>query len=458
MNHCKSILVALLLSILNHPSTLFAQGSLTPPGAPAPTMKSLDQIEPRIPISTLPFSISNGGSYYLTGSLTGGPGQDGITVTADNVTIDLNGFELAGVPAHSGIAGSGTHTNIVVRNGTIRDWSLGVSTLNTTGGRFERLQFIRDTSGGLYVGDDSLILECTVEKSPSSSTIFGSITTGSASVVRNCIVKNSASIGIQVGSYSSVSGCTVMVSAGVGISPNQGSIVSGCVVTSASGVAIYCSQNTSVLDCSVSGNQSSGIIAGNGCTIRNCVADNNVGIGIGLFDASTIQNCAARQNGNGGISLGTSSTISDCITFSNTANGIIAGTFTIVTHCSSTGNSSNGIVTSDGCSIKDCTVNQNLASGIRTTSNCLIAGNVASLNATGLTNQANIYVTATDNQIMDNTVTGGGPGIKTTSGFNLIVKNKVTLSIPPFDLALNNKTGSITNDPTLAGPWANFNF
>jgi hypothetical protein len=38
------------------------------------------------------------------------------------------------------------------------------------------------------------------------------------------------------------------------------------------------------------------------------------------------------------------------------------------------------------------------------------------------------------------------------------VKNKVTLSIPPFDLALNNKTGSITNDPTLAGPWANFNF
>ena len=39
-------------------STVFAQGSLTPPGAPAPTMKTLAQIEPRMPISSAPFTIS----------------------------------------------------------------------------------------------------------------------------------------------------------------------------------------------------------------------------------------------------------------------------------------------------------------------------------------------------------------------------------------------------------------
>ena len=45
-------LALLALSTLNSQfSNCFAQGSLTPPGTPAPTMKSLDQIEARTPIT-----------------------------------------------------------------------------------------------------------------------------------------------------------------------------------------------------------------------------------------------------------------------------------------------------------------------------------------------------------------------------------------------------------------------
>src|SRR5262245_25481316 len=94
----KSILSTasvLLLCILNsHPSTAFAQGALTPPGAPAPTMKTLAQIEPRTPISSAPFTISSPGSYYLTTNVTVSTG-DAITITVNNVTLDLNGFTIA---------------------------------------------------------------------------------------------------------------------------------------------------------------------------------------------------------------------------------------------------------------------------------------------------------------------------------------------------------------------------
>src|ERR1700730_4887848 len=50
---------------------IFAQGGLPPPGAPLPTMKSLDQVEPRTNLAqpvgpaTLPININTEGSYYL---------------------------------------------------------------------------------------------------------------------------------------------------------------------------------------------------------------------------------------------------------------------------------------------------------------------------------------------------------------------------------------------------------
>src|SRR6185437_1380639 len=51
-------LVACLASALLAQFSSFGQGALTPPGGPAPTMKTLSQIEPRTPISSAPFTIN----------------------------------------------------------------------------------------------------------------------------------------------------------------------------------------------------------------------------------------------------------------------------------------------------------------------------------------------------------------------------------------------------------------
>ena len=96
-------LTVLALSTLNSQlSTAFAQGSLTPPGAPAPTMKSADQIysklDPRTPISSAPFIITNSGSYYLTCNLTVSSG-DAIDINTNGVTLDLNGFIISSTTA-----------------------------------------------------------------------------------------------------------------------------------------------------------------------------------------------------------------------------------------------------------------------------------------------------------------------------------------------------------------------
>src|SRR5882724_3568968 len=108
-------LLSIAFFALEFQISVFAQGSLTPPGAPAPTMKTLTQIEPRRPISSLPFTINTSGSYYLTTNLVGVVGSDGISIVASDVTIDLGGFTLLG-PANgtseNGIDGASS-SNIV---------------------------------------------------------------------------------------------------------------------------------------------------------------------------------------------------------------------------------------------------------------------------------------------------------------------------------------------------------
>lgn len=117
-------------------------GPLNPPAGPiAPTGKTVQEIydkiartdvgfaEPRIPVQSLPGSataqyvISQPGSYYLTGNIQGVAGKVCIEIAADDVILDLSGYQLQGTAgALQAIKATGTRTGIAVRNGTVSNW------------------------------------------------------------------------------------------------------------------------------------------------------------------------------------------------------------------------------------------------------------------------------------------------------------------------------------------------
>ena len=174
VNHLFIALVLLSLSILDSQiSTIFAQGSLTPPGAPGPTMKTLDQMEPRTPVdaSHTPgdanaiYVISQPGSYYLTTNVIGIAGLSGIRIDADNVTLDLNGFALIGVPStQRGINMTAAHLNIAIFNGTVRGWSsYGVYMTSAANSQFYKLRLSQNSFAGLKVGDHSTVFDCVAD-------------------------------------------------------------------------------------------------------------------------------------------------------------------------------------------------------------------------------------------------------------------------------------------------------
>lgn len=315
------ILAAMVSGIVFQPAFLRAQGALTPPGAPAPTMKTLTQIEPRTPISSAPFFIFSSGSFYLTTNLTVSAGS-AITISANNVRLDLNGFTLSSTetPATTGcgiLLNSAGVTNITVANGFISSGVTnngstfsgsgfgygiyGASAINT---RITGVSVSGCRLDGINLGNNSSLVEsCTVNMVGGNGIMAQSVASSSAQnceqiaifaqTANNCSGASLASSGIDCSIANNCNGSTASTG------PTLFSMPVGLFADTANNCTGSSSGNTGV-EASIA-NACVGVDSSNGVGILAQIAIGCYGAGDGDGISSTIANACYSSTGDAAI-------------------------------------------------------------------------------------------------------------------------------------------------------------
>ena len=221
-----------------------AAGPLDPPLGPVTSSyKTLTEVEPRIAINhtNTPggggsvYRIAQPGSYYLPGNITGQASRMTLEIAASNVSIDLMGFAVQGVPGSQlAISAFAAVNNVVIRNGFI------------TG--------------------------------PGDGIVLTVVATGDGGLIENVHAWN-------VG--------------GVGIVPNANSIVRNCSAMDCMGVGIGVPDNCIVEECVVRSCNSRAITAGSSCIVHNCAAYQNGFEGVFVGNRSRVTDCICYGNGGG---------------------------------------------------------------------------------------------------------------------------------------------------------------
>jgi hypothetical protein len=317
----------------------FPQGTLSPSAAPAPTMKTLSQIEPRIAItSSNAVTISSPGSYYLTTNMTVATSHV-ISITVSGVTLDLNGFTLsstAASPSGNGILLASGLSDITILNGHI------TSGVTYSGGTYSGTGLL----GGINFNGTAPFNVRVSGLSVSGVLDSGILLGGNSTVVDSCTVNTVGSFGIEASSVTrstayqcgntailanTASDCYgYCTSSGDGVQANQ--TATGCFGQSVGGYGLYA--NTA-LNCS--GISSTGTGLQGNQTATGCYGQSIGGIGL---QATTAENCSGvSSNGTG---LNAFETTTGCTGQSTGGAGLLA---IIANNCSGYSGSSFGVST-----------------------------------------------------------------------------------------------------------------
>lgn len=424
MNHRKHTAAAIIAIALA--AVWITAGPLNPPPGPiTPTLKPLAEIEPRIPINatttpgdaTALFRITQPGSYYLTGNITGAVDKHGIEIRTSNVTLDLSGFALIGVAGSlDGINISANRgRNITIRNGAVRGWGdCGVQSEQNLGNpptvHLSGIRAALNGRDGIELWGGSQVIDCTAEENTGNG-----INSIGAVLIRGCVADANGLDGIRI---------------------NGGGVIAECTATA---------------------NTGDGIALEQGGTASNCTASfNNIGF---AGSGGTFTGCNAYLNDADGFDV-SFATITGSTAYSNRADGIDAGSGSTVADCTAYNNSGNGITVSSGSTVHRCTARQNDVNGIQAGTGCVVIENLLTSNGQGANPGAGIRTTGADNRVEGNNCTGQDVGIQIDGSGSVITRNTCSGNTANWDVAPNNIYGAlidrripspILNTPGISG-------
>lgn len=376
-----------------------------PPGAVAPTQS--------IEIFSVPFTITQPGSYRVARNLTATGPEPMISVQAKDVTLDLGGHTLDGAGiAIYGIFIEGDGDRLHVRNGQVTNTVGSNVVANFRTITIEDMILSASVSGngiGAASGQPAIVRNVLVQNPG-----FNGVALSPGSVAENVVVVGAGNDGFSVSSRSVFRNCVALDCArhGFFFGTNGGAVLENCSANDNGGTGFWLRpgsvvrgghaerngqerardrggaapparpqdgpsfdaagaepiphphdgyENPIVVD-RRTGEQIAGLV-----TLPLAPRDRGLtsgGDGIRAGAGCTIEACVVLNNHGDGIAAGDGSTVIGCTARDNFNNGILVGASATVSRCTTTNNDAHGIVAGLSCHISDCTANGNGATGI----------------------------------------------------------------------------------------------
>jgi len=423
--------------------------SLSAPPGPAPLPAG------GTPILGLPHTIDTPGFYYLTGNLAG---DEGITINAPNVTLDLCGYTLTGPGPSDGIGIRSFNNLTKIKNGGLTNWGTCVNLWSYSAVEDMCFSF---SGAGVVLDANTRVERCVFQHSGKAIEALGNTNVRDCNGVTNSLTIDLVSVELQsvVKNLQFYGGARTYVF-------GDGTVIENCSATGFEDVGFEVGENATLLNCYArrgpSPNTSNGMRVGAYGRLVGCVVEHCGGMGIQLGEMSIAESCRVSDCGGVGMSVGAGSRVSGCnVDACNTEGadahgGLVCGSKCTVEGSTVRHSKGAGIrMQGEGGRVDSCFLYQNTIHGLYVNEGTVAEDNISCLNG-----GSGILARGARNLLRGNAANQNDYGLRALGQGTLVVGNQATQnSTADFDVSWGNPWGPYDESMSqivVEHPQANF--